>query len=457
VDYDRRYWILHLPERFTSLFLVYAKKVNFLKKWWAYFVLYLPVVIFLFQTINHDLFITDVVYSPYGWMSVSNLKSIWFWAYYSIIALSGLINIYLCFALLKEKTPIRERKRTRVILIFAIISFVFSFGYNLFTRIIFQVDIPEITVAGLMIWILGILYAIIKYRLMILSPTLVAESILETINDSVILVNPDNLITYINSETLSLLRYKKIDLLEKPFGLLFPNDIKPEMANISETLVHGPISNKDTFFLSKNSIRIPILFSATVCNDNEGNYLGFVALSRDFTEYRRREDEIKFLSYHDQLTGLYNRRYYEEELKRFDTIRNLPISIIMGDVNGLKAINDTYGHDMGDELLKKVTRAIIKGCRIDDVIARLGGDEFVVLLTKTDQVQTEQIIQRINKLLKNEKVGNRKVTVSFGYKVKMNEHEKIQDTFKAAEDQMYKYKNLHSTDTRHNSINLCEG
>ena len=135
--------------------------------------------------------------------------------------------------------------------------------------------------------------------------------------------------------------------------------------------------------ISKDNTAIPILFSASVCNDNDGNYIGFVALSRDITEYRKKEEEIKYLSYHDQLTGLYNRRFYEEELKRLDTTRNLPIAIIMGDVNGLKVVNDSLGHAKGDELLKKVAHAITKGCREGDIVARHGGDEFVVLLPKT--------------------------------------------------------------------------
>ena len=435
-------------------FFVYAKKDNILKKWWTYIVFYLPTAIFLFQALKHDLYVSDLIYNQYGWISITNAESVWFWIFINFIALSGIINIYLCYSVLRKSALIRERKQSKIIFASAIISFLLTMGYNLLTNIIIKVDIPNITVAGLMIWILGILYAIVKYRLMILSPSLVAESVLNTIIDSVILVNPKGLITYVNSETLSLVGYERTDLLEKPFEILFHMEIKSEMVNINKTLVHGSIRNKDTSFLSQNNTRIPILFSASVCNDNDGNYMGFVAVSRDITEYKQREEEIKFLSYHDQLTGLYNRRYYEEELKRLDTKRNLPLSIIMGDVNGLKIINDSIGHVKGDELLKKVARAIQKGCRADDIIARLGGDEFVVLLPKTDNIQTEQIIERINELLIKEKVGTLDISVSFGYEVKKNEHEKIQDIFKAAEDQMYKYKQLNSTITRRNTIDL---
>src|SRR5664280_1549772 len=107
----------------------------------------------------------------------------------------------------------------------------------------------------------------------------------------------------------------------------------------------------------------------------EHRVLGFV---KDITDRKNAEAELVYISYHDQLTGLYNRRFFEEELRRLDTKRNFPLSIIMGDINGLKFINDSFGHAIGDEYLKKATEIIKKACRADEIIARLGGDEFVI-------------------------------------------------------------------------------
>ena len=435
-------------------FLIYAKKDNLLSKWWTYIVLYLPAAVFLFQSIKQDLYFRDVTYSQYGWRTIANSESAWYWTFILLTGLSGIINMYLCYSTLKSCTSIRERKQSKIIVFSTMLSFLVTMGYHLLVVVVIKANIPDITVVGLMIWLLGIVYSIVRYRLMLLSPSFAADSILKTIIDSVILVNPKGLITYINSETLSLLGYERAELIEKPFEMLFPKEIKLEMEDIVKTLERGCIRNKDTFFLSKNNKIIPILFSASVCNNADGDYIGFVAISRDITEYRQREEKIKFLSYHDQLTGLYNRRYYEEELKRLDTKRNLPISIVMGDVNGLKMINDSFGHEKGDELLKKAAQAIQNGCRSDDITARLGGDEFVVLLPKTDIVQAKEIVKRINELVIKEKVEGIDISVSFGYAVKMNENEKIQEIFKAAEDQMYEYKLLNSKNTRRNTIDL---
>jgi len=179
-----------------------------------------------------------------------------------------------------------------------------------------------------------------------------------------------------------------------------------------------------------------------------------VCVSRNIEERKKIEKEILYLSYRDQLTGLYNRRFYEEELKRLDTERNLPLTIAMGDVNGLKLINDSFGHVMGDKLLKKVAEAIKKECRADDIIARLGGDEFVIILPKTNAIEAERVVKRIKNILSKEKVGAIDISISFGYGTKNNGKENIQEIFKNTEDHMYRHKLSESMSIRSKTIDL---
>ena len=162
--------------------------------------------------------------------------------------------------------------------------------------------------------------------------------------------------------------------------------------------------------------------------------------NRELIYQREKQKELEFMSYHDMLTGLYNRRFYEEELMRLDTSRNLPMTLVMGDINGLKLINDTFGHAMGDELLKKVAEVIKRGCRADDIIARIGGDEFIILLPKTSTMGAELIVERIKGLLIQEKIYGIDISVSFGYKTKTKDEEEIAEIFKSAEDHMYNIK-----------------
>jgi len=180
--------------------------------------------------------------------------------------------------------------------------------------------------------------------------------------------------------------------------------------------------------------------------------LEIVGASRNIEDRKKAEKEILYLSYHDQLTGLYNRRFYEEELKRLDVERNLPLTLVIGDVNGLKLINDSFGHVMGDVLLQKVAEVIRKGCRADDIIARLGGDEFVIILPKMDGLEAEKVINRLNVLSTEEKVGSLDISISFGYETKTNDQEKIEEIFKKAEDHMYKKKLFESPSMRGKTI-----
>ena len=164
--------------------------------------------------------------------------------------------------------------------------------------------------------------------------------------------------------------------------------------------------------------------------------------------------EIKELSHTDQLTGLYNRRFFEEELKRLDTLRNLPLSLIMVDVNGLKLTNDAFGHEAGDQLLQKVAQVLKEECRADDIIARIGGDEFVILLPKTDHLQVATLGERLIGATGKKEIKNLPVSASFGWDTKNSQKEDIETVFKRAEDYMYSKKAYKKDSQRQHSLQI---
>lgn len=174
----------------------------------------------------------------------------------------------------------------------------------------------------------------------------------------------------------------------------------------------------------------------------DGILTGAVVTFRDITERKKANEKIKYLSYHDSLTGLYNRMFFDEELKRLDNERNLPISIIMGDANGLKLTNDIFGHTTGDTLLKKVAETFKRVCRADDIISRTGGDEFIVLLPKTEAHDAEKIINRIKTELSKEQVLAIKGSISMGSYTKVSPEEDIYSIIDEAEEVMYYDKTL---------------
>ncbi len=209
-----------------------------------------------------------------------------------------------------------------------------------------------------------------------------------------------------------------------------------------------------TILVSKDGPEIPIEDSAAPIKDEDGNIKGVVLVFRDFTEKKEKQSKIEHLSYHDQLTGLYNRRFFEEELNRLDIARNLPITLVMADLNGLKLTNDAFGHMVGDKLLKKAAEVIIKECRADDIVARIGGDEFILLLSKTDAQEAGKIVQRINQSASNETVDSILLSISFGWETKHESEEKMSTVFKKAEDNMYRRKLFEGSSMRNRTIKL---
>ncbi|NCB41908.1 MAG: PAS domain S-box protein [Clostridia bacterium] len=165
-----------------------------------------------------------------------------------------------------------------------------------------------------------------------------------------------------------------------------------------------------------------------------------VSIIRSIEERKKTEQAILDLSYRDQLTGLYNRRFYEEELKRMDVAQNLPLALVMADVNGLKATNDAFGHQEGDLLLQRIATILREECRSDGVISRIGGDEFVILLPKTEELELLNCIDRIQAALSKQERRTSISSLSIGYGIKKNSKENIKDVFKSAENQMYKNK-----------------
>ncbi|MBF7097361.1 sensor domain-containing diguanylate cyclase [Alkalibacter mobilis] len=167
------------------------------------------------------------------------------------------------------------------------------------------------------------------------------------------------------------------------------------------------------------------------------------ASARDITEKREKQKEIEFLSFHDHLTGLYNRRYLDDSIFRLDNNRNIPFSIISIDVDNLKFTNDSYGHEAGDKLLVLTSEIISDICRSEDIVCRIGGDEFVILLPNATEAVAKDVIKRINDRVEKTKMYGKTVSMSMGHATKTNKNEKLSDILKLADDEMYVKKFKH--------------
>lgn len=149
------------------------------------------------------------------------------------------------------------------------------------------------------------------------------------------------------------------------------------------------------------------------------------------------DNNLKQYYYRDKLTDLYTKDFFEEELHRLDTERQLPLSIIMGDLNGLKLINDAFGHRMGDRAIKMVARVLQESFRKEDILSRIGGDEFLILLPNTSKETAASIIETLKSTFAEKTLDFLPLSVSFGVATKENPEEDVERTMKRAEDKMY--------------------
>lgn len=184
---------------------------------------------------------------------------------------------------------------------------------------------------------------------------------------------------------------------------------------------------------------------------------GVLFFITDETEAEKKREEMVYLSFHDALTGLYNRHFFEAELHRLDTERNLPLSVVMLDVNGLKLTNDAFGHEKGDELLKVVSTSLKETFRSDDIIARWGGDEFVAVLPKLHEQEVDVILKRLEKNLSQQKLDPIQVSVSYGFSQKTVHEDSLKTVLKRAEEMMYRRKLTESMTMRFETIHKIIG
>lgn len=188
--------------------------------------------------------------------------------------------------------------------------------------------------------------------------------------------------------------------------------------------------------------------------DEKGELIGIIGIRRDITERKRSENEILYLNHHDVLTGLYNRRYIQQALEFLDQESNLPISVIAGDINGLKLINDSFGHEEGDRLIVAVSRILKNSTKESDVVGRVGGDEFYLILPNTDSMGAKEIIKSIRLSCDehSEALNNdiHFTSISLGQATKEEKGLPLTDYVNIAEEYMYQqktldYKSFHSS------------
>jgi diguanylate cyclase (GGDEF)-like protein/PAS domain S-box-containing protein len=278
------------------------------------------------------------------------------------------------------------------------------------------------------------------------------ETILDTVAEGILGVDPRGTISFANSAATRILDLPTTSVLGRPLLELLHVDAegsgtgRTALRTLVETLQHGHAGHGELDYKRGDGEVVPLEFLSTRIQD--GELLGGMVVSfRDVGERRRLERELQHQADHDSLTDLLNRRAFERELGRELALTSryrTPTAVMLLDVDGLKQVNDAFGHLAGDELLRNVGLVLRSRLRRTDSAARLGGDEFGVLLPRAGERAGRTVAEQILAVLARHHVaaGGRGgyVSISIGVALVRLGGLGVEDVFRAADGALYRAK-----------------
>jgi diguanylate cyclase (GGDEF)-like protein/PAS domain S-box-containing protein len=286
------------------------------------------------------------------------------------------------------------------------------------------------------------------------------KTTMDAIHDGVITTDAEGNISYLNPAAEQASGWPLDEVQGKPFEAIFTlcheYTREPLTGLLDGVLADGQSReiSEPLLLTKKDGILMPIETSLAPIRVQNGSIGGVVMVFRDITLSREKKRRIEYLSYHDELTGLYNRRFYEQLFSQKEIKLAHPMAFVMGDVNGLKLTNDVFGHTIGDLLLTEIAQTLKVAAGPRHRVIRWGGDEFMIVMTGSDLKDAERLVTRIKEQLTEIRInGTIEASVSFGMALKKSRDDEPGAVLKKAEEMMYQIKLLESKSMRGTTIN----
>ncbi len=390
---------------------------------------FLPATLMILSFTNefHGLMWKEVYLSnitPYLLIKEPNVLSWVFKSCSAVIGISGLILILR--VLFKEKYYYREQ--SGLIMPAAVVSLLLITLGILGIEPFNYINITPIVVALCMISLVFILNKRRKGMML----TIGANKIIDSIGDGVFMLSPENTVVSFNNSASIM------------FGVTDDNIVGKDILRVMPDMDISDLLNTDKsskcIKIKDNGRTAYYKISTSDIRDFQDTVIGKYIIFRDNTERVKTEEEIEYLGYHDNMTGLYNRVYFEKEIKTLDTPVQLPLSIVVGGVNGLRIVNEAFGRKKGDLVLRILAKIFEKSVRKDSVVCRWGEDKFVFIFPETSQKEAEKIIERIREKIANYKMDEVPLSIALGSATKEYPTENIGDITIEAESNMFKRK-----------------
>lgn len=255
--------------------------------------------------------------------------------------------------------------------------------------------------------------------------------------------------TSINNACINLTGYDRETLLGmRPRDLLVPDEVcHLDFEHIMNFVITHLGSNMQ-FSVRSKSKDIFILEGRATISYDDGEPSEFQIIAQDVTSRVAAEKKIHHLTFHDKLTNLYNRAYFDDVLQKMQHKQEYPCSIIMGDMNGLKLANDAFGHKVGDCLLVETANILKACCPCRAIVARLSGDEFAMIIPNCSENEAMKICKTIKELCSKSTSHPIKPNIALGYSTCHDNTKSLDSLMIEADDNMYKNKLNDSTRTR---------